>query len=113
MDCLLERTKCTFDYLKHITTLSTGCIIVMATFMEKLFKRPAWQSLVVVAIIAFLTAVVGAVIAFTIGLIQFPGLEHREQEWENTVGGTALVLTWVGFLVGVFSLAVFTIKNLG
>ncbi len=39
--------------------------------------------------------------------------EVEVSEWEETLTGVFLFLTWIGFLVGVVTLAVFAIKNLG
>ena len=33
----IEEIKFLADYVKHLTTLSTGSILIVATFLEKLF----------------------------------------------------------------------------
>ena len=41
-----EFRKLWSDYLKHLTTLSTGSILLIATFLEKLFSQPRWKAAV-------------------------------------------------------------------
>ena len=44
-----ESWKLQYDIYKHLTTLSTGSILLLITFLEKLFARPIWKWLVIVA----------------------------------------------------------------
>ena len=108
----IERYKLIFDYLKHLTTLSTGSIVIMATFLDKLLKAPEWPFLAIVSIIGFLIAVVFSVMTHTLFLVDLPVRAFPTKEWEKTLGGSFLFLTWFGFLLGVISLGVFAIKNL-
>jgi hypothetical protein len=110
----LESTKIWADYLKHLTTLSTGSIILLATFLEKLFTQPEWKYAVVVALLGFLGCVLGSVLSFTsiaIGSIFWEDGEDPAP-WVDTAGGIALFMAWIGFCVGIISLTIFAIKNL-
>jgi lipid-A-disaccharide synthase-like uncharacterized protein len=107
---LLEYHKALLDYLKHITTLSTGSIILIATFLEKIFQKPMWKAAVVVSLIGFMVSTLFATIAYTIGLI----FEFPKQETPGNLaalGMLSLILTWLGFLVGILSLAIFALRN--
>jgi hypothetical protein len=104
------------DYLKHLSTLSTGSILLIATFLEKLTPHPNWRGAVTVSIIGFLATVVGSVIAMTaFGLDEANLLSDYPAvfaAWIDALFLIGFILTWLGFCVGVCSLALFTIKNL-
>jgi hypothetical protein len=45
---LLEESKLWHDYLKHIATLDTGLIIIMATFQDRFIKSQSiWMNLMI------------------------------------------------------------------
>lgn len=109
-----ERHKAFYDYLKHLNTLSTGSILLLATFLEKLFTRPAWKILVVVSFSSFILAILGSFVVYTIFLGSFPGptTDQLRGSRDIKVSRGTLWLVWIGFFIGVLSLAVFAIKNL-
>ena len=41
----IEQQKIVFDYIKHITTLNTGSVVLLAALLEKLFKTKIWKNL--------------------------------------------------------------------
>jgi hypothetical protein len=45
----LEEQKVALDFIKHLTTLATGTVVLLATFLKDLFKRPEWPWLVPLA----------------------------------------------------------------
>lgn len=109
-DIRLEYVSSVIDYLKHLTTLSTGSIVLMATFWEKLSAKPEWKSAVTISITGFIVSILSASIVHTFFvLFVLPGKE--EPEVIKFVGGMSLLFTWSGFLAGVVGLAAFTIKN--
>ena len=46
VDYFFEAQKLGYDTVKHLTTLSSGTIIILATFLGDLFKVPEWKILV-------------------------------------------------------------------
>ena len=50
----IEQTKALIEYFKHLTTLSTGSIVLITTFLEKLFANPSWRLAVVISIAGFM-----------------------------------------------------------
>lgn len=111
----LETAKLWSEYLKHLTTLSTGSILLVATFLEKVFAHPQWKWAVVTAITGFLISVIGSVLALTM-------LALNIEMWDeggdpnytsgDRVGRTALYLSWSGFAIGIVSVASFSVKNI-
>ncbi|OGU55766.1 MAG: hypothetical protein A2V66_14470 [Ignavibacteria bacterium RBG_13_36_8] len=109
----IERSKHIHDYLKYITTLSTGSILLMATLWEKMSFAAEWLFLVKIAIIAFLISIIGAIATMTIALLHFGGKRRKDSDWQSVAGGAGLIFCWLGFLVAVISLTTFVLKNFG
>ena len=100
-----------FDHLQHITTLSTGSIVVLVAFLHEVFKQPEWKWAVAVAIVAFGISIVSCVAA------QAGAIETTTSEEDLTTWGVALVavgaaIAWVSFAVGTSFLVAFALKNL-
>jgi len=108
----LEFHKAFYEYLKHLSTVSTGSILLLAVFLEKIFAQPKWKSLVAVSVAGFLITVIAAVIAYSLMVLNFPRPGIKSQKWEGNVVFLAVLLTWVGFISGVVSLAIFILRNL-
>lgn len=109
----LELVKCQIDYIKQITTLSTGSILLLTAFLEKLFSRPAWKLAVVVAFVGFLSSVVGAILAHTM-LVESKQFFVSENVPPTSTGRlflTSLVVMWGGFLIGMTALGIFAVRN--
>jgi hypothetical protein len=121
----IESGKLLHDTYKHLTTLSTGCIVLLSTFLEKLFQKPDWRFLVVVAFTSFVVSVVASVVAMfgnssLMHAQEFStSLKVDEQRVFLDVEITRLrklalivvPLSCGGFLIGVVALALFGVKN--
>ena len=105
-----EYAKTYFEYLRHLTTLATGSIVLEIAFLDKAFPHPKWKAIAALSLIAFTSSVVGSVILYTMGL------RHSIGEWTGdvaqSVGCWTLFITWGGFLLGIISLTVFALRNL-
>ena len=102
-------------YFKHLTTLSTGSIILIATFLEKLFKLPEWKGAVILSLVAFLICIFASTLAYTTMLFlehPFVKKENLERAWVKYIGGSGILFSWLVFFVGILSFTLFTIKNL-
>jgi predicted permease len=102
------------DYLKHITTLSTGSILLIATFLEKLFSQPRWKAAVLTSLLGFLASVLGSTIGLSGVVIRSKKLvwTKAEDEIETNLMVAGTLAAWLGFLVGIVGLTAFTIRNL-
>jgi hypothetical protein len=106
----LEEQKVAFDFVKLLTTLTTGTIVLLTTFAKEVFKNPAWQFLIPVAFSCFAVATISLVLA-AFGLLW--SIRHAGRvppAAENlTVFSTLIgMLTFGGGLV---SLSAFATKN--
>ena len=105
-----EETKVMMDYLKHLTTLSTGSLLLIVTFIEKIFTHPEWKVLVAIAIASLLVSILSAVGAMTVHAATI----HKSSPSTavNVLGAFGLIGTWLGFIVGMCSLTAFALRNL-
>lgn len=108
----LEFHKAFYDYLKHISTMSTGSILLLAAFLEKIFAQPRWKPLIAVSVAGFLVTVVASVVTYSVMVFSFPRPGIQTKKWEGNLVIFAILLTWLGFFSGVISLAIFIVKNL-
>jgi hypothetical protein len=108
IDRLGEEAKLAHDYLKHLTTLSTGSLVLIVGFVEKV-AQPKGKWIVGIALVSFLLCIIGSVVAMTANLETM----HREEDVAfHRTGAIALLLAWFSFLTAVICLAVFGLKNL-
>ena len=100
------------DYIKHITTLSTGSIVILATFSEKL-KASRFRKSAATSLVGFVLSILSATLVYTYALIfEAPGGSFESTpEHAKIVGGLALIIMWLSFLVGITFLAKFAFSN--
>jgi hypothetical protein len=100
-------------YIKHITTLSTGSVVILATFTKDVFPNHSWGSLMVTAIAGFMLSILASTVLYTF-TITFEGPVHLDSKnpvWAENLAASSLILTWLGFLVGILALGTFAIIN--
>jgi hypothetical protein len=61
-----DRIKLLYDFLKHLTTLSSGSVVLIVTLSEKLLKDTPASGLLVSGIICFLLAILASLVAMAI-----------------------------------------------
>ncbi|MBN2593318.1 MAG: hypothetical protein JXA81_07410 [Sedimentisphaerales bacterium] len=109
-----DSNKFSFDFFKHLTTLNTGVIILIATLRDKLFNISKCSCLMIVAMPSFLISLVGSVFMmyFVIYVMRneemYPGVSSRSKM-------PALVGTIISagfFLLAMVCILVYMIVNL-
>ena len=112
-DFSAEAPKLAYDLYKHLITLDTGSIVLLATFLDKFFKQPEWKGAVVLCLCSFGISVLGCLVILVSLMI--------DVRLKGTFGQTpkqaryifsGLVCAWGGYLIGLGSLIAFIIKNL-
>lgn len=106
-----EGEKLYFDSMKHLTTLNTGSILLLVTFLEKLFNNPRWRALIAVSLISFVISILCSVSSMfqSANHIKYSGKFRRlETRIKNVVYYSSLIT----FLVGIVSLVMFALRNL-
>lgn len=108
----VEQYKILLDYVKQLTTLSTGSIVVIAAFVQKSFNQPKWRAVVAVSLASFMLSVLASVILHTVLLGFSPARESPSTQWEELLAAISVGVCWFFFLTGIASLSIFVIKNL-
>jgi Mn2+/Fe2+ NRAMP family transporter len=106
---LEEGSKLFHDTFKHLTTLSTGSVVLIATFFER-FKSLHWKSLASLALVGFIVSTVGSVLLmlFLAKDVAIMG-KPTQRDWLFRYGSW---ITGVCFVLSVLLLAVFAAGNL-
>ena len=106
-----ESYKLFYDFFKHVTTLSTGSILLLVAFLDKLFPHPLWRVFIVISLGAFILSALFSLIlmAFFSNAMRRPG-DLTETEYKLT--GLTFIIIVMAFLSGMISLIVFAVKNL-
>lgn len=98
--------KYVFDWCTNICTLSSGAIVIIVAFYEKLSSYPNWKLSLAVSLVAFIAAIVGAAsmqfehLMYASGGSRYPKLKYLSS-----------LTTLVSFPVGMFALVVFALAN--
>ena len=119
-DCLpkndwseIEIYKIEFEYLKHLTTVCTGSILLLITFLEKIFSQPEWKPAVAISLCCFILAISLCSLAQVTIIDKASEKESllmrmKVQEWTTDLLLSALFT----FVIGCISLVAFGLKNL-
>jgi hypothetical protein len=102
--------KLLYDAFKHLTTLSTGSILLLATFLEKFFAEPEWRPLFAVALTGFIVSTVSAFVTM-LALSDSVFKIAEETESGSRIGAAGFVISLGSFALGIASLVTFALKN--
>jgi hypothetical protein len=103
-----EHLKHSFEYLRHLTILAAGAIVLQVGFLEKLFPNPRYKGLVAASIIAFTLTILASVLTQW-GLLSYMG--HKDAEKASKTG-CYMILLWAFFVIGVLTAVSFALINL-
>jgi len=106
--------KMFIEYIKHLTALSTGSVVIIAAFLDKIIEKPEWKPLITVSIVGFLTCIATATLVYTITVFDVDEDEDGNSSLNSIdyVQLSAMIVTWLGFVIGILSLGIFTVRNL-
>ena len=109
----IEHSKEQLSFFRHLTTLSTGSIVLIATFLEKVFSNPCSTWLVVLAIGMFLVAIVlsSGCQMLTLAMMRYTSTSKNKLKYRK-VSHIFLYLVIGSFLLAIISMGVFTVANL-
>jgi hypothetical protein len=106
-----ESNKLLFDVYKHITTLSSGSIVLLTAFLEKLFKSPKEAELVVLSLAClFISMVTSLPIMAHVAVEQ--QLNRNSGRLEKHSRRLFYWLSPMLFILGILCLTLFCIINL-
>lgn len=107
-----EAVKLLFDAFKHLTTLCTAAIVLLATFLRDLPDIGCSKFFAVGAVIFLLISVLLSVIVLILipKVLAEDGL--RDERVKKPFMGTAF-FGGICFILGILSLGLFVVSNLG
>lgn len=109
-DNYFDEQKLVFDYIKHISTLDTGSIILLTVLLEKFFQDPVWKKLIPFTFGSFAISLVFLTLA-ALGVIR--SIRDPKAVPIGIVRFTSWIFMFglLGFLLGIIFMAVFATKN--
>ena len=109
----LESYRAERDFYKHLTTLSTASVVLIATFLVKVFPNPDWKELVNISLSGFAVSVVGCAVMYALAVLDTDSeLSLHKQMPTRWVSWLPITAGLGGFFVGIATLAAFAIHNL-
>jgi hypothetical protein len=109
----LESYRAERDFYKHLTTLSTASVVLIATFLVKVFPNPEWKELVNISMSGFAVSVVGCAVMYALAVLDTDSeLSLHKQMPTRWVSWLPITAGLGGFFVGIATLAAFAIHNL-
>lgn len=107
----IEGYKSFYDLFKHVTTLSTGSVLILTAFLEKFFKNPEWKLLIGITLALFIISIISSLLA----MIGYGGKIVASDNENKGISDPLLLIGFFGgvcsFILGVTSLVVFAVKN--
>jgi len=102
----IEKLKLLHDHTKHVTTLSTGAILILVAFYEKIPDSPMVHKFIPISLIFFVACILSATFAQIIVIVSHSN-EDKEYE-KNTLAFTDKVFlaSWLTFAAGMVSLCI-------
>lgn len=107
-----EAVKLIFDSFKHLTTLCTGSLVILATFLKDLFPSPEWRLLASFSLVFFLLSIISAIFIL-MTLTKVMGEEGIKGDAIKKMLGINAFISLGLFILAITCLIVFSIKNLG
>ena len=107
-----ERYKVMYDFLKHISTLSAGSLVLITTLIEKVASKPTERFSIALAVILFAASLVSSGVSYFLLGLNFPTV-GRSKMWRGDRKGFALTMAiaLVGFVMGMVCVAWFFTIN--
>ncbi len=109
----LESYRAERDFYKHLTSLSTASVVLIATFLVKVFPNPEWKELVNISLSGFAVSVVGCAVMYALAVLDTDSeLSLHKQMPTRWVSWLPITAGLGGFFIGIATLAAFAIHNL-
>ena len=120
-----EGYKLYFETFKHLTTLNTASILILATLLDKVVKHPQSAYLIPLSLSAFLLSIVccaGAMMFFAKMTGELSHIDmslDADEAWRTKnrefrkmpLAGVSIVFGGAGFIFGLLCLVIFVVKN--
>lgn len=128
VDRMREVARMAYDWFKHLTTVSTGSILLIAVLLRDFFPEPRWIAALFVAFVCLILAAAGSVLGM-VGRVEelSAGIVPDETDGYSPkllnavmdrfsvdkVQDYLFLLVIVCFFVGILSFVTFVLRNVG
>ncbi len=100
------------SFLRYITSLSTGAILIIVVYVEKLYPDPVYSYLIIWSLIAFIISIITSVIWYYLSFNDFDSDQNHDQSsWLSNILLLIPFGSVIGFITGVITLSVYAIMN--
>ena len=106
-----EGSKLYYDVMKHLTTLSTGSILLLVTFLEKLFVNPKWRLLIAVTLVFFILSIITGFMSMIHSAYFIRKLGNVDEDIKRA-DKRIFYFSAFSFILAIICLAVFALRNL-
>ena len=114
LDGIRAHQKCMHEYFRHLSSISTVAIFLIAAFVDKVFPESKSTHLVGFTICCFLVTVISSVVGYTVFLISYPIDKVKNQgPIVGRIYASSLILSWFSFIVGMATMTYFLLLNIG
>jgi len=104
----VEHYKGTTGFLKHFTTLSTGSILLIMSFSNKLLLPSSQSWIVIIAILGFVISILSSTFVYILTIFYASPVNYNtntSDRFEMTAS-VSLIISWLSFLVGITLLSI-------
>lgn len=105
----IEGRKLDFEFWKHLTTLATGAILVLAALTDKLFPEPECLFLVAATVVVLMVSVIGSVMLMA--ATSYEVLKGRNFIENRTLSYIFTIMSLGGFILGLTAFVIFVCLN--
>lgn len=103
--------KTLFEFFKHLTTLSSGSILVILALAEKFIKQPVDVTFLFRSMFCFCVAIVTSLVAM--GVLAFHAAGDKPSNGAVKLLAWGTVMSGIGFFGGMVMLAMAVLRVLG
>lgn len=106
-----EKLDAQVEYVKYLTTLSTGAIVILVSFLDRIVTQPAWIGLIGISLCGFLVTILFNLFMMLVLAANAEGSIDGDS-WIVTLANWANFLGFFTFLIALVCLVVFAFKNI-
>jgi hypothetical protein len=106
-DIHIEVNKLYYDFLKHLATLSTGSIVILASIIGSVFKNPEWVMLVVYVFVLLSISIVSS----ALGMFTIVSYLETKKKKERSLSISYTITSGFSFVCSLILFCLFSAKN--
>lgn len=103
-----DSQRLVFELLKHVTTISSGSLLLAATFYSKLQTVSSYSTYLFIVFVCFAFAIVAAIVGMVVISLR---LHAKLSEGELNVIASSVVLSGFSFAGGMATVAIALVKS--